>query len=638
VTFFFGVRYLAAAAAAAMLAETFGAAVARRVIQAAMMVATVVGPWLCLAPAAQAQTGTEPPKVLRYAFRIAETGFDTAQVSDIYSRIVIAHIVEGLYHYDHLARPYKIKPMLADGMPEVSADFKIWTVKIKPGIYFADDPAFKGKPREVVAEDFVYALKRFADPKLKSPSWSYWDQFGFLGLSGLRKKSIDAKQPFDYDTSIPGLQAVDRHTLRITMDKPAPRFLQSMAQFDLFAAFAREVDQAYGEQVMAHPVGTGPFKLTQWRRSSRIVLERNPTYRERTYDAEPAADDKEGQALLAKFKGRKLPMVDRVEVSIIDEEQPRWLSFNNNEHDFVEQLPFEFVNRAVPNGKVAPYLAKRGMQAFRMVRSEVALLTYNLEHPVVGGITPDKVALRRAINLALDTEREIRMARFGQAIPAQSIINPNTAGYDPSFKSENGTHDPVRAKALLDLYGYVDKDGDGWRDLPDGSPLVLEIATQPDGESRRLDEVRKTDLDRVGIRTTFAPKKWPENMKAARAGNFMVWAVGSVATAPDGFSIFMRLDGRQVGSQNLARFKLPAFDALYDRIYFMPDGPERLALMAEANKMALSYAAYKPILHRIWTDMAQPWMVGYRRPLFWNHWWSYVDVDATAQAAAQGSR
>jgi ABC-type transport system substrate-binding protein len=570
-----------------------------------------------------------PPKTLRYAFRVAETGFDPAQINDLYSRTVTPHIFEGLYQYDHLARPAKIKPLTADGMPQVSDEFRTWTVKIQPGIQFADDPAFKGRRRELVADDYVYSLKRFADPKLKSPTWTYWDQFGFLGLAELRKRALDEKKPFDYDQPIDGVRALNRYTIQFRLRESRPRFLEALATGDLYGAVAREVAEAYGDQIAAHPVGTGPFVLKQWRRSSLLVFERSPSYRNVPYHAEPAADDAEGQALLARFKGRRLPMVDRVEISIIDEEQPRWLSFVNGQHDLIEIVPPEFIETAMPNGKVAPNLAKRGVQGHRIVRADNQYILYNMEHPVLGGYTPEKVALRRALNLAYDVPREIRIVRRNQAIPAQSPVLPHTVGYDGRFKSENGDHDPARAKALLDMYGYIDRDGDGWRDQPDGSPLVLQMATQADGLARQFDELRKKDMDAIGVRIEFTPAKWPENLKAARAGKLMMWMVGTTAASIDGQPALARYHSKQIGGQNMARFKLPAFDAIYERMELMPHGPERAAMFEQAKKLAVAYAPYKTLVHRIVTDMTQARLVGYRRPLFWTDWWQMVDIDDT---------
>ena len=312
-----------------------------------------------LALPARAQEAA-PQKVLRYAFRTAETSFDPTQINDIYSRTVTAHIFEALYTYDHLARPSTYKPLTAEALPEASDNHRTWTMRVKPGIHFADDPVFKGAKRELVAEDYVYAIKRFADPALKSPVWSYIDGFKFLGLGELRQRAIAAKQPFDYDAPVEGLRALDKYTVQIRLAEPRPRFIEFLAASDLFGGVAREVVKAYGDKIAEHPVGTGPFRLAQWRRASFIALERNPDYRERLYDAEPAADDAEGQAILARLKGRRLPMVDRVEISIIEENQPRWLAFLNGQHNVIDQVPPEYSGLAMPNGKLAPNLAKEG--------------------------------------------------------------------------------------------------------------------------------------------------------------------------------------------------------------------------------------------------------------------------------------
>ena len=427
-------------------------------------------------------------KVLHFALRSAETGFDPAQVNDLYSRLVTAHIFEGLYTYDHLARPYKIKPNTAEGVPEVSSDFKVWTIRIKPGIYFADDPAFEGRKRELVAQDYVYTFKRFFDPAWKSPLYNSLKEDGMVGLEVLREEALKNKRPFDYEREVEGVKALDRYTLRFTLAETRPRFISGLADGSNLGAVAREVIERYRDDPMAHPVGTGPFMLKQWRRSSLIVLERNPGYRERYYDAEPNADDAEGQALLARFKGRRLPLADRVELSVIEQSQPRWLAFLNGQVDLIDPVPPDLAKAAVPNARLAPNLVKKGIQAHRIVNSDVGFTYFNMEDPVVGGYTPDKIALRRAISLAYDIDAEIRLVRNGQAIPAQGPVVPNTYGYDPLLKTVNSEFSVARANALLDLYGYTDRDGDGWREQPDGSPLVLEVATQADELQRQLDD------------------------------------------------------------------------------------------------------------------------------------------------------
>ncbi|MCI4430150.1 MAG: bicyclomycin resistance protein [Burkholderiales bacterium] len=580
---------------------------------------------MALAPTARA-ADDNPPRVFRYSFPAAETGFDPAQISDLYSRTVTAHIFDGLYHYDPLARPYRVRPNVALGMPEVSADFKVWTVRIKPGIYFADDPAFGGKKRELVAQDFVYSWKRFFDPALNSPVYSGFKEAGVIGVEALRLRAIQGKTPFDYSIEVEGIRALDRYTLQFKLDSPRPRLIYTLAEGNLFGAVAREVVEFYGDKVMAHPVGTGPFMLKQWRRSSLIVLVRNPAFRETYYDAEPNPDDAEGHAMLARFKGRRLPMLDRVEISIIEVSQPRWLAFLNEQFDLLT-VPLEFAGVAAPKGKLAPNLAKRGVGLQRIVNTDRTLYYFNMEDPLVGGYTPDKVALRRAISLATDVSREINLLRRGQAVPAQTVLAPGTWGYDPNYKSENSDYSPARAKALLDMYGYVDRDGDGWRDLPDGKPLILQYATQPDELSRQFDELWKKNMDGVGLRLNVIKGQWPEQLKMARAGQLMIWQLGYTAASPDAQDGLQTLYGPGAGGQNLPRFRHARFDQIYERMQALPDGPERLELLHEALKIVTALAPHKYNVHRVITDLTQPWLLGYRRPTFGSQFWQYVDVD-----------
>lgn len=594
--------------------------------------------WLTLITAIALAIGAhaDERKVLRLAFTRAETSMDPAHIVDLYSRVLTAHIFEAPYTYDYLARPAKFRPQTALGMPEVSDDFRVWTVRIKPGIHFSADPAFKGQQRELVAADYVYAFKRIVDPKNKSPVVAGILEQKFVGLAALRDEAVKGNKPFDYDKPIAGLRAPDRYTLRVELEEPRPRFIETLAAPDLFGAVAREVVEHYGDEIDGHPVGTGPFRLKSWRRSSEIVLERNPDYRENTYQAEPAPNDKEGQAILDKFKGRRIPMIDEVRVAVIEQSQPMWLSFLNGEVDALVtnagRVPSDFLAIAMPGGKVAPYLTKRGIRGVRNLNPDTGLAYFNMEDPVVGGYTADKIALRRAISLAYDVDSEIRNIRRG-GIRAQSPVVPHTVGYDPAFKSEMSDYDPARARALLDLYGYVDRDGDGWRDLPDGRPLTIEMASQPDDLSRKFDELWKKNLDAIGVRVVFKPAQWPENLKAARAGKIQFWQLGSSAAAPDGQDALSRLFGPQSASQNLARFRNAEFDKIYERMRQIPDGPERDALFFKAKQISVAYMPYRHTAHRMEVDMYHDWVEGYRRPLFWQDWWHMVDIDMQRRAS-----
>ncbi len=571
---------------------------------------------------------TQPPKVLRYAFPVAESSFDPAQITDLYSRTVASGIFDAPLEFEFLANPARMRPNTAAEMPEVSPDFRTFTFRIKPGIHFDNDPAFKGEKRELTAADYVYSLKRHYDPRWKSGNLYILENAKILGLSELRKRLIAEKKPFDYDTEVEGLKTLDRYTFQVRLAEPNPRLLYNFADGSFTGALAREVVEAHGDQIGARPVGTGPYRLAQWKRSSRIVLEKNPNYRDVFYAETAPEGDARLQAVAAKFKGRKLPMLDRVQIAVIEEQQPRWLSFVNDEQDVMEQVPNDFANVAIPNNQLAPNLAKRGIGMVRYPRADVAVSYFAMEHPVVGGYEPHKVALRRAISLAVDVEREIRLVRRNQAIPGQSPVGPRTYGYDPAFKSEMSEYDLPRAKALLDMHGYTDRDGDGWRDLPDGQPLLLEYATQPDQQSRQLIEQWKKNMDALQIRIDFRPAKWPENLKSSRAGKLMMWGVGWSAGQPDGDTFLALGYGPNKGQANHARFDLPAYNRLYQAQRELPDGPERLAAMTEAKKLMIAYMPYKIHAHRIFTDLAQPWVVGYHRNIFVREFWKYVDIDS----------
>jgi len=573
------------------------------------------------------------PKVLRLAMP-SETGFDPARVGDVPSFLVLSHIFEPLLGYDPLARPVRLVPRTAAALPESGDDHRTWTVRVRPGIHFTDHPAFGGRPRELTAGDYAYSLMRIADPAMKSTSWSSIEQAGILGLAERRREAVEGRRPFDYSRPVEGLQVLDRYTLRFRLAAGRPRFPQLLAEAST-GAVAREVIEAHGELSMQHPVGTGPFRLAEWKRASRIVLVRNERYREVRYDAAPAPDDAEGQAILARLKGRRLPMVDRVEISVIDESQPMWLAFLNDEADLVS-VPAEFTDVALPGGRIAPHLARRGMRAEQVVMPTTYYTMFNMEHPLVGGYAPAQVALRRAIGLAIDVRREIDLLRHGAAVPAQSPVTVHLSGYDPGYRSEMGEYSPARARALLDVFGYVDRDGDGWREQPDGRPLVLEMATQPTQQTRRFDELMRRDMSAIGLRIVFRPASWPEQYKAARAGKLMMWSVQGRASSPDGLQGLLRYDGATKGGINLARFDLPRMNEVIARLLALPDGPERDAVFHEAKRLTAVWMPYKLRTHPIQVTLVQPWLAGFRRPLFWPNWFEVVDIVRERPQAAAG--
>ena len=581
---------------------------------------------LCVVALSTSSAYAQDKKTLRYAFEVAETGFDPVQLSDLYSRNITRQIFEAPLHYAYLAPPGTLETVTAESMPEQSADFKTFTFKIKKGIYFADDEAFKGKKRELVAEDYVYSVKRHFDPRWKSVSVTGLETEDFIGLNAMREAALKGAK-FDYDKPVEGLRALDRYTFQVKLGKPDPRFLDTFADASVMGAVAREVVEYYGDRIMEHPVGTGPFKLVEWRRSSFMAFEKNPTYREEYYDLVADPNDAAAVAVAAKLKGRRLPMIDRMEVSIIEESQPRWLAFLNAEQDVLETLPEDLAPIAIPNNKASPTLEKKHVTVWRAPRIDFAFTVYNMENPTIGGYTPEKVALRRALNLAFDSDEAIRSRYKYQAFTAQSNIMPATYGYDADMRTEMGVTDIARANALLDAYGYVDRDGDGWRENPDGSPLELEASTQPDQRSRIVDEIWKKAANQLHIKLRFKTAKWPEQLRMTRNAQYMMWSLGLSASGPDSNGSLRNWYGPATGGENLSRFRNAEYDRLFEKQNALPNGPERIATIREMQKVFVAYAPSNVSVHRYVIDMSYPWVVGYRRWPFSGEWWKYVDVD-----------
>jgi len=575
----------------------------------------------------------DPNKVLRVALPIAETGFDPAAVNDLYSQYVNRAMFDTLYVYDLLARPYKLVPSVAAGLPVISPDGRTWTIKVRPGIYFADDPAFKGKKRELTAADFVYSWKRILDPRTRSPAFAVFDG----KLSGIAALIAAAQKPgarFDYDAPIEGLQAVDRYTIRLKFDQPEYSLLSDLTTINT-AAMAREVVEAYGDSsgwVMANPVGSGPYRLKEWRRGQRIILEANPAFRDQTY---PESADPADKALLATMRGKKIPMIGRVEISIMEESNPRLLAFQGGDLDYL-QIPNELIwNVLGADQKLKPELAKRGIVVGTGIQPAVVYTYFNMEDPVVGGLTNDRIALRRAISMAYNVDEDIRIARQGQAEPSTQPLPPNVEGHDPNFRNYV-RYDVAGARALLDKFGYVDRDGDGWRDLPDGKPLILSLASPPSSSDRLYDELWQKSLAAVGLKVEFIKQKWPDLLKMGRAGKLQMWTLANTSSTPDGVGFFDLLYGPNAGSQNLARFRLPEFDTLFARARVMPEGPERLKMFHRLSELVTAYAPWQLSVYRRETILVQPWLQGYKYNTFYVHPWQYYDIDLARPKANGG--
>lgn len=565
----------------------------------------------------------DPAKVIRQVFPAAETGFDPAGAQDLYSGTIEQAIFETLLTYDYLARPSKLVPLTAEALPQITDEGRTYTLTIRKGIFFADDPAFKGRKRELVAADFAYSLKRLVDPKLRSP-WAWLVEGKIVGLDALAEAAKKSGR-FDYDAPVAGLETPDRYTLVIHLTHTDYNLSYILAH-EPTSAVAREVIDAYADEsgrAMAHPVGTGPYLLKEWVRGTRIVLDANPDYRGFTWDF--TSDDPADQVLIREMKGKRMPQIGRVEVSIIEEDQARLLAFKNGEIDLMD-LGGVLAPNVMDGDRLRPELAARGVKLSRIIDPAIIYTYWNLQDPVVGGLSKEKIALRRAMAMAYDVDEEVRVVRNGQAIEAQYPIPPGVVGFDPDYRSPV-RYEPALANELLDYYGYR-RGADGWRTLPDGKPLTIHYASRPDSLGRQQDEVWKKALDRIGIRMEVQKDRFPEMLKAERQCKLMMRTASWIADYPDADNFMQLLYGPNTGQNNNACARIPEYDRLYEQSIRMPDSPERDRLYHDMTRLIEVYAPWRLGVLTYRNMLVQPRVLGYRKHPILHNEWKYIDVSA----------
>ena len=479
----------------------------------------------------------------------------------------------------------------------------------------------------MTAEDYVYSFKRIFDPKVRS----YWLYLFEGNLVGLDEPLAAARKSgtWDYDAPLEGLRALDRFTLQIRFRRPNFGF-EWWLTTNQFSAVAREVVDAYKDasnRVMENPVGTGAYRLKQWTRGQRIVLEANPDYRDDYVSgagsgtARPATPRSRGA-----LTGKKLPLVGNVDISIIEEAQPRLLSFDSGRLDYVSLPATPCRQRARRTRRSSPSTRSAASRCTAMSRRRSRSSSSISTTRVVGGYTPEKLALRRAISMGYDREKAISSLLHGQATYASQPVPPPLYGHDPKYVPPYG-YDPRAARALLDKFGYKDRDGDGYREQPDGKPLTLVLASTPDNAARASDELWKQNMDALGLRITFLKNKWPELNKMSEAGQLMMWGLGWISSVPDGSDYYSYFYSKNIGMSNDARMRLPAFDALYLRSRDLPHGAARTKLFDEMNDMIFNYAPWILANYAYENDLAQPWLKGYKQNPFVPHQWRYYDLD-----------
>ncbi len=577
---------------------------------------------LCLSlVAATSGYAADALKVLHIPFEAPDSGFDGALTVNWYSGKVTEVIFERLLTYDYLARPARLIPSTAETMPEVLHQGKTFVFHLRKGIYFTPDAAFKGKPRELIAADYIYTLKRILDPQNHSPIANFIAG-KIVGLDNLAAQAAKSGH-FDYDAPVAGLQATDRYTLRIDLVAPDYNFLYVIANPSGLGAVAREVIEAYPHDTRSHPVGTGPFMLQEYVPSSKVVLVANPAYRGVAWDFVANGGPGDEQ-LVQRMGGKRLPQVQRIEISIIQEEQSRWLAFSDRQLD-LDFLPQLAAPKVMQGDHLKPEYVGQGIHLDRAFDPGINYTLFNMTDPVVGGYGKDRIALRRAIAMAYDTRDDIALVRNGQAVTAQMMIPPGVAGFDPAYRSSIG-YDPDLANRLLDYFGYR-RGPDGFRNMPDGKPLVLQIHRESAAVYQELAELWKRGLDRIGIRAEFPVSNFQDNQKAALECKLMMWGSAWTADYPDGENFLQQLYGPNSHQGNMSCYQSTAYDAMYRKAMALAPGTERYALYAQMNRQMEADTPWVVQVTRVRNWVSQPWVQGFRKHPILNAEWLYLDID-----------
>jgi ABC-type transport system substrate-binding protein len=357
------------------------------------------------------------------------------------------------------------------------------------------------------------------------------------------------------------------------------------------------------------------------------VLEANPNYRKVMF---PENADAPQQELVRAMRGKRIPQIGRIEISIIEESQPEILAFTQGDLDYIA-LGGDDTKRVMENGRLRPDLAQRGVRHLRFGSPSITFTYFNLDDPTVGGYSTQQIALRRAIGMGFDVDEMIRVLFAGNALPANQLLPPGVSGHDPNLPAKS-IYDPVGARALLDRFGFKDRDGDGYRETPGGKPLTVVRGTLPESWYREADTLWKKNMDAIGIRMQVQQQTFPELLNLSRAGKLPMFNLGYRSLEPSGYQILQTLWSKSPRDTNPSQFHQADYDAAYEQFLRTASGPARVAL---ARKMSEISQAYMPmILHTygVGNVLYYPWVQGYW-PSPFGFSWKYLDIDVAMRDA-----
>ena len=565
--------------------------------------------------------------VYKHSLDAAPTTLDPARAATTSSNFIVLNAYDTLYAYKYLARPYELKSNLAAALPEVSADGQTYTIRLKPGVHFIDDEAFAGGTgREVVARDFVYSIQRHFDPKTRARGAWLW-RGRIEGLDDWKQAGSD------YDAPVPGLEALDDHTLQVSLTRPYPQFVHTLAMG--FAALVpREAVEYYGAELGIHPVGSGPFRVERFD-STRAVMTPNPRFR-----AEPVSLAAEGFAPelhagfgLEAIEGRAPPFVDRIEVHFVAEGAARWNSFTKGNEIQSAKIPAGQFD-TVLSTKTPPVLKTQLEPKYHMLASVepgVIIHNFNMDFEEFGyNPNPQRnernKALRCAMRKAFDWSARNEHFRNGIAAVYPGIIPPAVPEFDPELSRDSVTRDIEGAKTLLAEHGWTAQNLPTLEYGASATLTQLQLYEQFRGMMGTIDY----PSERIVLKQYASLGDLTKALKQGSVGfMFKAWNLDY----PDAENVLQLFYGpnRSPGS-NDANFSDPEFDRLYEQSSVMEAGPERTQIYARMNRIVIDSCVAMSGLSRTNLLMWHRNVIGYLdRNIVGGFWLRYVDIEERPQ-------
>jgi ABC-type transport system substrate-binding protein len=543
--------------------------------------------------------------VLHHVLYTKVRSLDPLSIRDVYSATIIFQICEPLYQYHFLKRPYMLVPLLAEDMPVISDDRCTYTIKIKKGVRFQDDACFKdGKGRELKAGDFVYQLKRIANVKNVSENWSLFDN-RIVGLNEFREytKTCKTQADVDYFRPVEGLQIPDDYTLIIKLVKPWPQIVGVALADQASMPVSKEAVDYYGKDIIAHPVGTGPFKLSAWDRASYIELVRNPNFRGETYPAEGEPVDKEAGYL--DDAGKPIPFADKVTWTIIEEYQPAWLLFLQGKLD-VSVVPKDNYSEVFSGvGQLTDGMKQRNIRLETFDDPSTFWVGFNMEDPILGKNKP----LRQAINRAIDRQKFIELFFNGLHKIAWGIIPQLMPSYDPNIVNMGfARYDPNEGRELLKQAEQIQ----GGR-IPE-----LKIAVPgTDTFARQMGQFLKMQLNDIGLDIEVQYMDWPTYQEKINTSSEQMFTSGVTASIADAIDFLeMFYSKNKAPGSNKFNFSNPEFDRLYEKVSVMLDSPERTEIYRKMELIVLDDCTAAFLNHRVAYVLRHDWYKNYKPNVF----------------------